>query len=358
VVVRETFLEENVSNRPKSGRRSSSVQDGVLESIAELRNSEMVMRRGGGSRRLDTFFEAAKADVERRLKENVERYEEHEKLGYLLKHGKRLRPLLSLLVFRACGGNDGSYQGALDLAVAIELQHSASLVHDDIIDGDFRRRSESSYCRVFGIEDAVLTGHRAIVLGFKNVLGHDPKILETFFDVWDRSLKGEIKDIASRNSALDLFRSGEKLYFDVIVNKTASLFAGAAKIGSQEAGVSEELQNLFWKYGKCIGIAYQLADDRLDFDDGNVEVLPVSWIAGKLDSKEMESFASSLKEGLSPSSVLSKLNVDVQSIFNEEIAKMLRAAENLARSKLIPETEFRPLLLDAPGYLINGCLKS
>jgi geranylgeranyl pyrophosphate synthase len=307
---------------------------------------------------LDTFFETAKVDIERRLRSSVERYEGKGKLEYFLKQGKRLRPLLSILVFRACGGNEETYQRALDLAATIELQHSASLVHDDILDGDLKRRRKSSYYKMFGIEDAILTGHRAIVLGFKNVLGCNPRILETFFDVWDKSLKGEIKDIESRKNILALLRSGEELYFDVIVNKTASLFAGAAKIGSQEAGVSEDLQNLFWEYGKHIGIGYQLADDSQDFDNGHFEVLPIPWIVKKLDNVTMEFFVSSLKDGLSPSKALSKLNIDTQCLFDEEIAKMQHIAENLARSMIMPENEFRPLLLDAPRYIISKCLEN
>ncbi len=307
---------------------------------------------------LDVFFENAKVDVERKLKDNAERYAEQEKLGYFLNHGKRLRPLLSVLVFRACGGDGRRYESALDLAVAIELQHSASLVHDDIIDGDNRRRSKPSYYRVFGIDDAVLTGHRAIVLGLKKVLGHDPKILDTFLDVWDMSLGGEIEEVKSRKHPLALLARDERRYFDVITNKTASLFAGAAKIGSQEAGAPEELQSLFWEYGKHVGIAYQLADDKLDLTNGSAETLPVSWAARKLDDESLESLADSMKRGLSPSETLSKLNVDVESMFNEEIARMLRSAETLAESKSIPENEFSPLLSKAPSYIVNGCMKS
>ena len=306
---------------------------------------------------LDTFFETAKADIERKLKSTVEKYEEKAKLEYFLKSGKRLRPMLSLLVFRACGGNERSYQSALDLAVAIELQHSASLVHDDIIDGDSKRRNSLSYYRMFGVEDAILTGHRAIVLGFKNILTHEPIILETFFDVWDKSLEGEIKDIESRKNFLELLTSGEELYFDVIVNKTASLFAGAAKIGSQHAGVSKDLENLFWEYGKHIGIGYQLADDSRDFNNGNLEVLPIPWIIRKLDNRTVESFTRGLKDGLPPSKVLSKLNIDTQSLFNDEITKMQRIAENLAKSMKMPENEFTPLLLDAPRFIISRCLE-
>ena len=307
---------------------------------------------------LNTFFETAKADLERRLKSTVEKYEEKEKLAYLLKHGKRLRPLISLLAFRACGGDEGSYQSALDLAVAIELQHSASLVHDDIIDGDSKRRNKLSYYRTFGIEDAILTGHRAIVLGFKKVLIFDQRIVKTFFEVWDKSLEGEIKDIKSRKNLLTLLSSEEEPYFDVIVNKTASLFAGAAKIGSQLAGVSEDLENLFWEYGKHIGIGYQLADDSRDFNDGSTEVLPIPWIVKQLDDRTIESFTKSLKDGLSPSKIFSKLNIDAQSVFNEEISKMQHKAENLARGMIIPENEFKPLLLDAPGYIINRYLEN
>lgn len=131
------------------------------------------------------------------------------------------------------------------------------------------------------------------------------------------------------------------------------MFAGAAKVGSQEAGVSEDLQNLFWEYGKHIGIGYQLADDSRDFNNGNLEVLPIPWIIKKLDNRMIEDFTSSLKNGLSPSKALSKLNIDTQCLFDREIAKMQRKAENLARSMMIPENEFRPLLLDAPKYIIN-----
>lgn len=186
---------------------------------------------------LERFFAQAKIDVEEKLRDIIERYDESEKLRYFLNSGKRLRPLLCLLSFNACNGND--YSKALELAAAIELHHSASLVHDDIIDGDVRRRSGPSYYKTFGIEDAILTGHRAIVLGFKCILNHDPKITRTLFDTWDQSLKGEIEDINSRKNIIAQIAIADRMYFDVIVSKTASLFAGAAKIGSQEANASE-----------------------------------------------------------------------------------------------------------------------
>ncbi len=305
---------------------------------------------------LNSFFDSTKNDIESQLKATVERHEENEKLTYFLNHGKRLRSLLSVLVFRACGGRDEDYEDALQLAVAIELQHSASLVHDDIIDGDIKRRSKSSYHRIFGIGDAILTGHRAIVLGFKNVLAHDPCVLETFFDVWDRSLKGEIQEIEIRRHHVTPQNPFVNMYFEVLVNKTASLFAGASKIGSQVARAPKKLQDLFWEYGKNIGIAYQLADDSVDFDKGNEGMLSASWIASRLDSTASKSFVRSLEEGVSPSNAMAQLKLSAGAIFEKEIRKTQLAAELLARNRLIPENQFTPLLLDAPRYMVERCM--
>jgi len=299
---------------------------------------------------IEDFFQSSIVDIEKKLKDIIEQHEQKDKLNYFLNHGKRLRPLLSILVFRACGGDENNYQDALDLAAAIELQHSASLVHDDIIDGDSERRNKSTYYEVFGIEDAILTGHRAIVLGFEQVLRQDPEILKTFIHVWDMSLRGEIEDVASKRNplAFDIER-----YFDIVINKTASLFAGAAKIGAQMTGADGDLQDLLWEYGKHIGIAYQLADDKLDLIRGCKEVLPISLVIGNLDSKTQESLSHDLGTGLLPATALSKLDVDVEGIFNKHIAKMQLKAENLATSSLFPKTIFRPLLAKAPAYMIK-----
>jgi len=308
---------------------------------------------------LESFFKTTRDDIEERLNAQTEGTEEKERLRYFLNHGKRLRPLLCILVFKACGGKEEGYKEALDLAATIELQHSASLVHDDIIDGDLTRRDRSSYHRIFGVEDAILIGHRAIVLGFKNALGHSPKIMETLLDVWEESLEGELKDIEARKEIIALLESGVNYYFDAVEKKTASLFAGAAKIGSQEAKAPEELQNIFWEYGKQLGIAYQLADDSKDICSGNIEALSLTWIVKQLDDATRRSFIGIMKK--SPKSlinVLSELNIDAQVLFLDEIAKRLRIAENIARSTAIPENKFKPLLLDAPNYMIDKLLEN
>jgi geranylgeranyl pyrophosphate synthase len=304
---------------------------------------------------LESFFRTAKIDIEKKIRDSINAQEDGKKIRYFLKRGKRLRPILTLLAFRACCGDEKDYEKALELAVAIELQHSASLVHDDILDGDSKRRGNPSYHKMFGVEDAILTGHRAIVLGFKNILDHDAEIIETLFDVWDRALIGETEDIESRSKNLrSLLNSEDGFYFDVILNKTASLFAGATKLGSQEAKSSKHLQSIFWEYGKYIGIAYQLADDSYDMNDGKIELLPLSWIAKQIDAKTKESLISLIEDGgLPPSDSLSKLGINAQSIFIKEIRRTQHLAERLAKNNKIPDSEFKPLLSAAPRFIID-----
>ena len=306
--------------------------------------------------KIESFFKKTKADIEKRLRDRLKQHDRRGRLGHFLNGGKRLRPLLSVLVFRACGGDDKDYGRAIDLAVAIELQHSASLIHDDIIDGDLERRGKPSYHRAFGVEDALLEGHKLIVLGFKGVLNHNKEVIETLFDVWSQALAGETEDIEARQKNLaDLIVSIDRLYFDTMLRKTASLFAGAAKLGCQEAGASRELQNVFWEYGKNIGLAYQLSDDCVDVNNGGAEPLPIAWIINQIDEKTKKSFISAVdNDGLSAAEAFSNFSIDARSLFRKEIRKIQKRAETLIRDCMIPASAFKPLLLEAPEYIVES----
>lgn len=314
------------------------------------------MTQGEIALEIENFFNKTRLDVERRLRDSIRQFDRRGRLAHFLNGGKRLRPLLSVLVFRACGGDDEDYERAIDLAVAIELQHSASLIHDDIIDGDLERRGKPSYHRVFGVEDALLEGHKVIVLGFKGVLNHGKEVIETLFDVWSQALAGETEDIEARQKNLaDLIVSIDRLYFDTMLRKTASLFAGAAKVGCQEARASRDLQSVFWEYGKNIGLAYQLSDDCVDVNNGGAEPLPIAWILNQMDEKTKKSIISAVDhDGLSAAEAFSRFNVDARSLFRKEIRRIQNKAETLARGKKIPTSEFRPLLLEAPKYIVES----
>jgi len=305
---------------------------------------------------IESFFKKIRVDIEKRLRDRLKQYDRRARLAHFLNGGKRLRPLLSVLVFRACGGDDKDYGRAIDLAVAIELQHSASLIHDDIIDGDLERRGKPSYHRVFGVEAALLEGHKVIVLGFKGVLNHDKEVIETLFDVWSQALAGETEEIEARQKSLaDLIVSIDRLYFDTMLRKTASLFAGAAKLGCQESGASKELESVFWEYGKNIGLAYQMSDDCIDVNNGGAEPLPLAWIIKQTDEKTRKSFITAVEhEGLSASEAFSKLNIDARSMFRNEIQRIQSKAEALVRDCKIPASAFKPLLLEAPKYIVES----
>ncbi len=311
-----------------------------------------------GQTDLESFFGTAKADLEERLRVIIEEHDEGGKLKYFLNSGKRLRPLLCLLTFHACNGTD--YSRALDLAAAIELHHCASLVHDDIIDGDVQRRSEPSFYKRFGLEDAILTGHRAIVLGFKCVLNHNAGIVRTLFDTWDQSLKGEIEDIHSRKNSLSPTAAAlaNQAYFEVIVNKTASLFAGASKVGCQEANAPSSLHQMFYEYGKNIGVAYQLADDMQDVSGGK-EMLPLAWIISRLDGGTEKVLAELTSgKGMSPYSALRELGVKTDSFFAKEIEAGVEAAEKIVQNSGFPDGRFKQMLLETPRYMVNKCMEN
>jgi octaprenyl-diphosphate synthase len=301
---------------------------------------------------MDVFYETIKNDVDKKIRDCVNS-ENNKKLEYLSEGGKRWRSFLCILAFKACGGTKEGYQKALDLAVALELLHSASLVHDDIIDWDLKRRGKLSYFKAFGISDAILMGHKAIVIGLKNLLGHDQKILETCLDVWEMSLEGEFKEIDKREEILNHPGVINNLYFEVIQNKTASLFAGAAKIGSQEAKANGELQEVLWEYGRCLGIAFQLEDDFQDINNESTESILVAWVLSQLDDITKKSLMQSMKKNSKVGDVFSRFKINLEDIFNREIDKMKQKAKDLAKNKIIPESEYKILLAEVPDALIK-----
>jgi geranylgeranyl pyrophosphate synthase len=277
------------------------------------------------------FVERTRGDIEGALRRRVVGRDDCKLLWKMLEGGKRLRPLLCILSFRACGGADGGYENALDVATAVELGHCASLCHDDIVDRDLRRRNKPSLWVEEGISEALMAGHRAISLGLQISLTHGSEIAETFLEAWDRSLRGGLREVETRK--------GKKLtgseYLDIIAEKTASLFSAAAKVGSQVAGASRELQKLMEEYGAAVGVAYQVADDLSELHKGK---------PGELSSLIGQSYKS-------------ETAASVQEFLNGEMKTAIEEAERLSRDERIPESEFKPFLSRVPMYFIGHLLK-
>ena len=173
--------------------------------------------------------------------------------------GKRIRPAVLLMAARMAG-----YTGerAVLYASVIEFIHSATLVHDDIIDeSELRRGREAAHTR-WGNHVTVLFGDFLYLKSMSLALTQDSlEIIRLLCDVTLRIVEGEIYQL-TKNGDIAL---SEEEHFDIVRRKTAYLFAGCAKIGGMLGPTTRERQEGLWEYGYNIGMAFQLIDDLLDF---------------------------------------------------------------------------------------------
>lgn len=271
--------------------------------------------------------------------------------GYLLsetiKGGKRLRPLLLMLVFDALGGRDR--ESALDVAYALELAHNASLVHDDIIDWDYYRREKPALWRQVGIGRAVIQGHRIINTAFRTVLEKGVEITRLFLDAWENASFGVLEEVFSSTPPAKM------LYLKIIQEKTASLFAAGAESAAVLAGCSERNRQLAKKYGLLVGTVYQLADDYVELRR-NRGLVRVVLRLRNIDELVRKGYIA-LKSGR----LLRFLEIIQQSSkFYSYIAELVKECyeetDKVIDSMEVKE-EFRPLLRDFPRYCVEQMLK-
>lgn len=173
--------------------------------------------------------------------------------------GKRVRPALLLLAARACGytGDKGPQYGAVT-----EFIHTATLVHDDIVDEAVMRRGQRSINALLGNDFTVLLGDFLYIrsVGLAIEMG-SLEILQVITEITLRMIEGMILEL-TRGGAVDLTVDE---HLDILKRKTAYLFHGCAQMGAKLGGASEEVESALAEYGMNIGMAFQVADDLLDF---------------------------------------------------------------------------------------------
>jgi octaprenyl-diphosphate synthase len=175
--------------------------------------------------------------------------------------GKRVRPALTILSNYAVGG-DGSNQSSIRMATVMEFLHTATLVHDDVIDKAETRRNRPSINSEFGNQTAVLMGDWLYMSAFETSLAERSlPILDILTAVTRRMTEGELLQL----TLLGRTDISEEQYFDVIARKTAYLFSACCEIGSLLGGATPVKQSLMRDYGMNLGVAFQLIDDLLDF---------------------------------------------------------------------------------------------
>jgi octaprenyl-diphosphate synthase len=173
--------------------------------------------------------------------------------------GKRLRPLSVLLAARACG-----YRGErhVEAAAVIEFIHTATLLHDDVVDGSSLRRGRETSNHVWGNSASVLVGDYLYSRAFQMmVVLDDLRIQAVMADATNTIAEGEVLQLMNAHDP----DTTEQRYLEVIYRKTAKLFEAGAQVAAILAGASPEVERSLTEYGRHVGMAFQLVDDALDY---------------------------------------------------------------------------------------------
>ena len=174
--------------------------------------------------------------------------------------GKQLRPALVLLAGRS-GDYERHREALIDLAVAAELIHTATLIHDDIIDQAALRRQQPTFHQRFGTERAVLMGDYLYSVAFARLARlKDPAVMAEMAQVCERLSVGEFQEVDSRFNV----HLTEAQYLEIIRDKTASLIAICCRLGAHVAGAAPTVAERLGAFGINFGLAFQIMDDCLD----------------------------------------------------------------------------------------------
>ena len=229
---------------------------GVIVNLNEKRD---------GKPSIAPLLELTKVDIERVNRHIVQHMDSSVPLipqlaGHIIAAGgKRLRPMLTLAAARMCG-----YEGDrhLGLAACIEFIHTATLLHDDVVDESSLRRGLESANTIFGNKASVLVGDFLFSRAFQLMIADGSlDVLKILSDASATLAEGEVMQLITANDT----ETGESAYLDVIKSKTAVLFAAAMRIGAVVADRPKAEDEALESFGMNLGIAFQLVDDVLDY---------------------------------------------------------------------------------------------
>ena len=185
----------------------------------------------------------------------------HKMTSYHLKSGgKRIRPLLTLASAKLCGYVNGNRD--VNLAACVELIHNATLLHDDVIDNSDLRRGIKTSNTIWGNQSSILVGDYLLSRCFEMMVEDgNQEVLKLLSSTSSTIAQGEVLQLEYRGE-IDIL---EETYLKIINSKTASLFAAATRIGACIANKNKKEKDALESYGRNIGLAFQIADDALDY---------------------------------------------------------------------------------------------
>ncbi len=279
--------------------------------------------------------------------------------------GKRLRPALLLLCARLCGANGSA--ASIRLGAVVEFVHTATLVHDDIIDGADLRRGRPSANSRWGNQTCVLAGDWLYMQSYVMALSErNLRVLEILTEVTQKMVEGEL---------IQLYWLGrsdinETCHLDIASRKTAFLFAACGKLGAVLGDRSRDEEFKVGEYGRNLGLAFQLIDDLLDYTSDETTLgkpvlsdlkegkitLPLIYALQQCTPRESALVEKVLKargfEEVSPQEILGLVNK------YETIPRVRAKAEAYAAAardqlSVFPDSTYKQALLDITGYVVS-----
>jgi len=276
--------------------------------------------------------------------------------------GKRLRPALTILCARACG-----YQGDqhINLATIIEFIHTATLLHDDVVDGSDLRRGKDTANAVWGNEASVLVGDFLYTRAFEMMVEMDSmRLMEILSHTTNVIAEGEVMQLMNCNDP----DTTEQRYLDVIHHKTAKLFESAGQLGAVISGATPAVEQAMADYAMHLGSAFQLVDDVLDYSASS-EVLGKNIGDDLAEGKPTLPLIYAMRTGSAEQAAVIRQAIeqgsrekmtDIVEIINTTgaIDYTAQAAENetnLAKETLaiLPESGYKTALLALADFAVN-----
>ena len=276
--------------------------------------------------------------------------------------GKRLRPVLLILSAHACG-----YQGQdhIPLAAIIEFIHTATLLHDDVVDESDLRRGQQSAHAVWGNAASVLVGDFLYSRSFQMMVGLDSmRVMEVLADTTNTIAEGEVQQLLNMGDP----EVNQLRYMQVIENKTAKLFEAACKLAAIISDNPIETEQAMAKYGNRLGSAFQIADDVLDYKgEANTmgknagedlaegkPTLPLIIARERCDENEREVLDSAIRNGgvddINPVLTIIEKTDSINSAMEIARAHALEARQAIG---ILPESPWRAALEQLADYSIN-----
>ncbi|MDO6726112.1 polyprenyl synthetase family protein [Cognatishimia sp. 1_MG-2023] len=277
--------------------------------------------------------------------------------------GKRLRPMLTLAAAKMCG-YDGPYH--LHLAATVEFIHTATLLHDDVVDESEQRRGRPTANLLWDNQSSVLVGDYLFSRSFQLMVETGSlRVLDILANASATIAEGEVLQLTA---ATDL-RTDESVYLQIVRGKTAALFSAATEVGGVIASADETLVKALYDYGDALGIAFQIVDDLLDYqgdakatgknvgDDFRERklTLPVIKAIAKADAEERAFWERTIEKGKQVDGDLEHaLALLAKHGTLEETRQdaLVWAAKAKDAMNTLPDHEIKGLLIDLADYVV------